>query len=119
MTFEEMKYGPLGEMVERAMPTSEADPVGVYAAAISVFSSAISGSVTMYNGRPVVVWTVLAGGFRLWQEGQRTQDSAGGSSRLLGMVPGAPCAFQRHIRPESREPSLPPGDGLPDNRVGT
>ncbi|WP_051741462.1 DUF3987 domain-containing protein [Kitasatospora sp. MBT66] len=60
-TFEAMKFGPLGDAVEAAMPTSEADPIGVWAAALSLYSAAISRTVRLDNNRPVVVWTVLAG----------------------------------------------------------
>ncbi|MFJ4093419.1 DUF3987 domain-containing protein [Kitasatospora sp. NPDC089913] len=59
--FESMKFGPLGDAVEAAMPTSEADPIGVWAGCLSLFSSAISRAVRLESGRPVVVWTVLAG----------------------------------------------------------
>ncbi|MET8702757.1 DUF3987 domain-containing protein [Kitasatospora sp. NPDC004723] len=60
-TFEAMKFGPLGDAVAAAMPTSEADPIGVWAAALSMYSAAISRTVRLDNNRPVVVWTVLAG----------------------------------------------------------
>ncbi|UQI44619.1 YfjI family protein [Streptomyces sp. HU2014] len=59
--FETMKYGPIGEAVERALPGTEADPVGIYAATLSLFSAAINGHVRTEDGRPVSVWTVLAG----------------------------------------------------------
>ncbi|WP_340376617.1 DUF3987 domain-containing protein [Streptomyces sp. SS7] len=68
-TFEAMKYGPLGEAVEAAMPSSEADPIGVWAACLSMYSSAISRKVRLDNGRPVVVWTVLAGRSALGRKG--------------------------------------------------
>ncbi|OKH96595.1 hypothetical protein AB852_00600 [Streptomyces uncialis] len=64
-----MNYGPIGEAVTAAMPSSEADPIGVYAATLSLFSSAISGRVTMENGRPVVIWTVLAGRSAIGRKG--------------------------------------------------
>ncbi|MFJ9771839.1 DUF3987 domain-containing protein [Kitasatospora sp. NPDC101157] len=60
-TFEAMRFGPLGDAVAAAMPNSEADPVGVWAAALSMYSAAISRNVRLDNNRPVVVWTVLAG----------------------------------------------------------
>ncbi|MFE4514791.1 DUF3987 domain-containing protein [Kitasatospora sp. NPDC056783] len=60
-TFEAMKFGPLGDAVAASMPNSEADPVGVWAAALSLYSAAISRNVRLDNNRPVVVWTVLAG----------------------------------------------------------
>ncbi|MCF3100980.1 hypothetical protein IPZ58_05245 [Streptomyces roseoverticillatus] len=59
--FKGMSYGPIGEAVQAAMPYTEADPIGVYAAVLSQFSSAISRTTTTDKGRPVVVWTVLAG----------------------------------------------------------
>ncbi|MGW3232495.1 DUF3987 domain-containing protein [Kitasatospora sp. NPDC001095] len=59
--FESMKYGPIGEAVAAAVPESEADPVGIYAAVLALYSSALAGYVVMENGRPAVVWTVLAG----------------------------------------------------------
>ncbi|MFB7906390.1 DUF3987 domain-containing protein [Kitasatospora sp. NPDC056076] len=70
--FESMKFGPLGDAVEAAMPTSEADPIGVWAGCLSLFSSAISRAVRLESGRPVVVWTVLAG-----------RSSAGGKGTAL------------------------------------
>ncbi|MFF9649698.1 DUF3987 domain-containing protein [Streptomyces sp. NPDC014622] len=68
-TFEQMAYGPMGEAVKAAMPTSEADPIGVWAASLSLYSSAISRHVRMDNRRPVVVWTVLAGRSALGRKG--------------------------------------------------
>ncbi|MFD8594539.1 DUF3987 domain-containing protein [Kitasatospora sp. NPDC059646] len=67
--FEAMKFGPLGDAVAAAMPTSEADPVGVWAAALSLYSAAISRNVRLDNGRPVVVWTVLAGRSAIGRKG--------------------------------------------------
>ncbi|MGV9693423.1 DUF3987 domain-containing protein [Streptomyces sp. NPDC003444] len=68
-SFQQMKYGPLGEAIEATMPSSEADPIGVWAASLSLFSSAISRSVRLDNGRPVVVWTVLAGRSAIGRKG--------------------------------------------------
>ncbi|MFF1908601.1 DUF3987 domain-containing protein [Kitasatospora sp. NPDC058218] len=67
--FEQMKFGPLGDAVAAAMPTSEADPVGVWAACLSLYSAAISRNVRLDNGRPVVVWTVLAGRSAIGRKG--------------------------------------------------
>jgi hypothetical protein len=64
-----MKYGLLGEAVEAAMPTSEADPIGVWAACLSLYSSAISRKVKLDNGRPIVVWTVLSGRSAIGRKG--------------------------------------------------
>ncbi|MVO87440.1 DUF3987 domain-containing protein [Streptomyces sp. p1417] len=68
-TFDQMSYGPLGEAVEGAMPTSEADPIGVWAASLSLYSAAISRRVRLANKRPVVVWTVLAGRSAIGRKG--------------------------------------------------
>jgi hypothetical protein len=68
-TFEQMAYGPMGEAVKAAMPTSEADPIGVWAASLSMYSSAISKMVRLDNRRPVVVWTVLAGRSAIGRKG--------------------------------------------------
>ncbi|MEU1353899.1 DUF3987 domain-containing protein [Streptomyces cinnamoneus] len=67
--FKTMNYGPLGEAVEAAMPYTEADPIGVHAALLAQFSSAISRTVTTDKGRPVVLWTVLAGRSSIGRKG--------------------------------------------------
>lgn len=67
--FKEMAYGPLGKAVEEAMPHSEADAVGVLAAALALYSSALNGHVLQPSGRPVVVWTVLVGESRFAKKG--------------------------------------------------
>lgn len=79
-----MKYGPLGEMVERAMPHTEADPIGVYAAALSLWSSAISGRVRLYTGRPVVVWTVLVGRSSLGRKGYALRTAGASLAPSIG-----------------------------------
>ncbi|MEW1672001.1 DUF3987 domain-containing protein [Streptomyces noursei] len=43
------------------MPQTEADPIGVYTATLSLFSAAINGHVRTEDGRPVAIWSVLAG----------------------------------------------------------
>lgn len=68
-TFDQMKFGPLGEAIEAAMPTSEADPIGVWAASLSLYSAAISRRVRTEDRRPVVVWTVLAGRSAIGRKG--------------------------------------------------
>ncbi|MDH6705427.1 hypothetical protein P3T27_002137 [Kitasatospora sp. MAA19] len=68
-TWDEMKYGPLGEAVDNAREWSEGDPVGIFAAALSMWSSAISGSVVQPNGRPVVVWTAMVGRSKVGRKG--------------------------------------------------
>ncbi|MFD4608265.1 DUF3987 domain-containing protein [Streptomyces sp. NPDC058440] len=84
-TFEEMAYGPLGEAVNGLMPTSEADPIGVWAASLSLYSAAISRTVRLDNRRPVVIWTVLAGrsaigrkGYALGSATELLRDAIGG-----------------------------------------
>src|SRR5690606_31785200 len=67
--FESMRYGPIGDAVVAAEPHTEADPVGVYAAILALWSSAINGYVSTQDGRPVVCWTVLAGESALGRKG--------------------------------------------------
>ncbi|MEU6389948.1 DUF3987 domain-containing protein [Streptomyces sp. NPDC046939] len=59
--YEPMSYGPVGAAVKNAMPHTEADPIGVHAAVLALFSAALNGKVMQPDGRPVVVWTALAG----------------------------------------------------------
>ncbi|NEC21189.1 DUF3987 domain-containing protein [Streptomyces parvus] len=79
-TFETMKYGPLGDAIEAAMPTSEADPIGVWAASLSLYSAAISRRVRTEDRRPVVVWTVLAGRSAIGRKGY----ALGTATAILG-----------------------------------
>lgn len=67
--FEPMRYGPIGDAVIAAEPHTEADPVGIYAAILAEWSGALNGYVTMFNDRPVVVWTVLAGESAIGRKG--------------------------------------------------
>lgn len=67
--FEPMRYGPIGDAVVAAEPHTEADPIGIYASILALWSTAISGHVVMFNGRPVVVWTVLAGESAIGRKG--------------------------------------------------
>lgn len=83
-TFEQMAYGPLGEAVEVAMPTSEADPIGVWAASLSLYSSAISRHVRLDNRRPVVVWTVLAGRSAIGRKGYALNTATAILSKVIG-----------------------------------
>lgn len=83
-TFEQMKYGPLGDAVAAAMPTSEADPIGVWAAALSLYSSAISRKVRLDNKRPVVVWTVLAGRSAIGRKGYALGTAKGILTPVIG-----------------------------------
>ncbi|MGW2919536.1 DUF3987 domain-containing protein [Streptomyces angustmyceticus] len=59
--YEPMAHGPIGAAVKSAMPHTEADPIGVHAAVLALFSAAINGKMMQPDGRPVVVWTALAG----------------------------------------------------------
>lgn len=59
--FKAMAYGPIGDAVIAAEPHTEADPVGIYASILALWSGALNGHVRMDDDRPVVVWTVLAG----------------------------------------------------------
>ncbi|MGW5773126.1 DUF3987 domain-containing protein [Streptomyces longwoodensis] len=83
--FEDMKFGPLGDAVEAAMPTSEADPIGVWAASLSLYSTAISRNVRLEIGRrPVVVWTVLAGRSAIGRKGYAFNTASALLSKPLG-----------------------------------
>ncbi|MEV8022480.1 DUF3987 domain-containing protein [Streptomyces sp. NPDC086554] len=67
--FNKMAYGPLGKAVKAAMPHTEADAVGVYAATLSLFSAAVNGQVLQPNGRPTVFWSALVGRSKLGRKG--------------------------------------------------
>ncbi|WP_370422476.1 hypothetical protein AB8O64_29745 [Streptomyces sp. QH1-20] len=67
--FRKMQYGPLGKAVAAAMPHSEADPIGVYAATLSLWSSAVAGKVFQPSGRPTVFWSALVGVTRAGRKG--------------------------------------------------
>ncbi|MBB5123218.1 hypothetical protein AF335_04935 [Streptomyces eurocidicus] len=57
-------YGPIGSGVRSVAPSVEADPLGIYVAALSMWSAAISGTVKVSSqgsARPVVVWSALVG----------------------------------------------------------
>ncbi|MFJ8041226.1 DUF3987 domain-containing protein [Kitasatospora sp. NPDC096147] len=91
-TFDAMKYGPLGDAVAAAVPDSEADPIGIYAATLALYSAALSRSVTMTNGRPVVVWTVLAGKSSLGRKGYALGTTRTLLSKSIGGFLGARVA---------------------------
>lgn len=59
--YEDMAYGPIGKEVLASQPYTEADPIGVHAAMLALFSAATNGHVTQPGGRPIVVWTALVG----------------------------------------------------------
>ncbi|MFD5562726.1 DUF3987 domain-containing protein [Kitasatospora griseola] len=58
-------YGPIGQAVEEITPYVECDPIGVYVAALSMWSAAIGQRVKVSsrgNTRPALVWSALVGG---------------------------------------------------------
>lgn len=58
-------YGPIGRAVRRIAPFLEADALGVYVAALSMWSAAIGGTVKVSSrgsGRPVLLWSALVAG---------------------------------------------------------
>ncbi|MFJ8471523.1 DUF3987 domain-containing protein [Kitasatospora sp. NPDC094011] len=58
-------YGPMGWAVEKVGPYVECDPVGIYVAALSMWSAAIGQTVKVSsrgNARPALVWSALVGG---------------------------------------------------------
>ncbi|MEU1312246.1 DUF3987 domain-containing protein [Streptomyces cinnamoneus] len=57
-----MLYGPIGAAVARIAPFAETDPLGIYVAALTLWSAAISGTVRVASRgstRPVLVWSAL------------------------------------------------------------
>ncbi|MFD9563373.1 hypothetical protein [Streptomyces sp. NPDC059994] len=68
-TFKAMQYGPLGKAVAAAMPHTEADPIGVYAATLSLWSAAVAGKVFQPSGRPTAFWSALVGRSRVGRKG--------------------------------------------------
>ncbi|MFG3582550.1 DUF3987 domain-containing protein [Streptomyces sp. NPDC047990] len=83
-TFEQMKYGPLGAAVEATMPSSEADPIGVWAASLSLYSAAITRSVRLDNKRPIAIWTVLAGRSAIGRKGYALNTAIGLLEKSIG-----------------------------------
>ncbi|WP_282205258.1 DUF3987 domain-containing protein [Kitasatospora fiedleri] len=58
-------YGPIGRAVEKVSPYVECDPIGIYVAALSMWSAAIGQRVKVSsrsNSRPALVWSALVGG---------------------------------------------------------
>ncbi|MFJ6790438.1 DUF3987 domain-containing protein [Streptomyces angustmyceticus] len=58
-------YGPIGRAVRRIAPFLEADALGVYVAALSMWSAAIGGTVKVSSrgsSRPVLLWSALVAG---------------------------------------------------------
>ncbi|MEU5186981.1 DUF3987 domain-containing protein [Streptomyces klenkii] len=57
-------YGPIGAGVRKVAPYVETDPLGIYVAALSMWSAAISGTVRVRSKggtRPVLVWSAIVG----------------------------------------------------------
>lgn len=67
--FDAMAFGPIGTAIKAAMPYTEADPVGVLASTLAIYSAALNGYATPPNGMPIVVWTVLVGRSRVGRKG--------------------------------------------------
>ncbi|MEU1826362.1 DUF3987 domain-containing protein [Streptomyces abikoensis] len=58
-------YGPIGRAVRKIAPYLETDALGVYVAALSMWSAAIGGTVKVSSRgsvRPVLVWSALVAG---------------------------------------------------------
>ncbi|GGY85775.1 hypothetical protein GCM10010300_32300 [Streptomyces olivaceoviridis] len=58
-------YGPIGRAVRKITPFLETDALGVYVAALSMWSAAIGGTVKVSsrgNARPVLLWSALVAG---------------------------------------------------------
>ncbi|MEU7407980.1 DUF3987 domain-containing protein [Streptomyces sp. NPDC042638] len=58
-------YGPIGRAVRKIAPFLETDALGVYVAALSMWSAAIGGTVKVSsrgNARPVLLWSALVAG---------------------------------------------------------
>ncbi|WP_125262036.1 hypothetical protein [Streptomyces alboflavus] len=69
-SFDDMAYGAMGQAVRRAMPHTEADPVGVLASLLALWSAAVQGHIRQPgSGRPAVVWSVLVGPSNLGRKG--------------------------------------------------
>lgn len=123
--FESMRYGPLGDAVIAADPYTEADPVGVYAATLSLWSASIGGHVTLWNGRPVVVWTVLAGESAIGRKGTALRVARGMlqpsigtflEERVTGGVSSGPSLTQVLYEQQERTEG---SEGGPDTRLIT
>ncbi|MFK0216994.1 hypothetical protein ACIQWN_02265 [Streptomyces vinaceus] len=58
-------YGPIGRAVRTTSPYVETDALGMYVAALSMWSAAIGGTVKVSsrgNARPVLLWSALVAG---------------------------------------------------------
>lgn len=83
-TVEPMLYGPIGKAVRAVEPHTDADPVGVLAAMLALYSSALNGTVSMQGGRPIVVWTVLAGRSAIGKKGTALRVAKGMLAPSIG-----------------------------------
>ncbi|MFC8099455.1 hypothetical protein [Streptomyces sp. NPDC057363] len=125
--FDDMAYGPIGKAVKDVLPYTEADPIGVYAGILSLYSAAVNGYVTQSDGkRPCCVWTVLAGRSSVGRKGTALE----AAEHMLSAALGGPEGFlSRHLRKgissgpslvnvlhEAYEKSLT-SEGGPDGRV--
>lgn len=118
-----MAYGPIGAAVKAAMPHTEADPIGVHAAVLALYSAALNGKLMQPDGRPVVVWTALAGrsmvgrkGFALATAETILNDAIGEwlALRRQGGISSGPSLVQTLY--ETEQDSLTSEGGL-DGRV--
>lgn len=121
--YEPMAYGPIGAAVKAAMPHTEADPIGVHAAVLALYSAALNGKLSQPDGRPVVVWTALAGrsmvgrkGFALATAERILNDAIGEwlSLRREGGISSGPSLVQTLW--ETEQDSLTSEGGL-DGRI--
>ncbi|MGQ5602938.1 DUF3987 domain-containing protein [Streptomyces sp. EKS3.2] len=117
--YEPMAYGPIGAAVKAAMPHTEADPIGVHAAVLALYSAALNGKLSQPDGRPVVVWTALAGrsmvgrkGFALATAETILEDSIGEwlALRRQGGISSGPSLVQTLY--ETEQDSLTSEGGL-------
>ncbi|MER5883071.1 DUF3987 domain-containing protein [Streptomyces sp. NPDC001941] len=106
------------------MQHTEADPIGVHAAALALYSAAINGKVLQPDGRPVVVWTALAGrsmvgrkGFALSTAERVLSDAIGGwlVLRRQGGISSGPALVQTLW--ETEQDSLTSEGGLDGRTV--
>ncbi|MFD5069131.1 DUF3987 domain-containing protein [Streptomyces sp. NPDC058369] len=82
--FKSMAYGPIGEAVIAAEPHTEADPVGIYAGILALWSASINGYVILPKDKPVAVWTVLAGESALGRKGTALRVARGMLNPAIG-----------------------------------
>ncbi len=74
-----MFAGTLGEMVEAARPTTEADPVGVYASLLAMAGAAIGADTYVQIGstrHSLLIWPLLFGGTGSGRKGEATNTAS-------------------------------------------